>query len=193
MDTIRKEIRGQIEDRCLTTASLRIDELGKIEFSVRDTRGGDQTSRDMIARVEKVTGRLDVIAVGNIDGKERMSVFVSSLKNVTNVLAREVELTVRDLGLASEKTKDIAQVVANEIVCDVAIRHDINYGSLVLTKGRSFSGWFVVNEKLKQEMLSLYVKSIKQYSTSLMSTKSSLVRRLVAKLGERQTKLPWES
>jgi len=185
LGAIRKKIGGQIEGRCLTTSSLRIDELGKIEFSVRDIRGRDRAIRNMIGRVEKATGSLDIVAMGSIDEEERLSVFVSNLKDVTSVLAREVELTVRAMGLASERTKDIAQVVANEIVCDVAMRHDINYGSLVLTKGRTFSGWFVVNEKLRREMLSLYAKSTGQYSTSLTSNESSLVRRLITKLGGR--------
>jgi len=188
LQRIVHEIPGQIIKQCLVTSYLKVDAVGKIQCWIENGEKTEEFAGDILAKIRKAAGQVSIIAIGKMDQKDKLSIFVSSLKYVTSVLAREIELIIRDLGLSSEKTQELSQLVANEILCNLAIRNDLTTGSPLLNEIREFSGWFVLNEKLKRQMVDTYVKTIDQYSTAL-TTRSSLLRRLTSKLGDRKNEI----
>jgi hypothetical protein len=177
LEAIAQKAPGEISTETLVTNNARIDELGIVHCWGSDPQECKKLILQILASINAAIGKVTIIACGEEDDSHgKVSIFVRNLKNVTDVLAREVEVVVRDLGLHSEKTHEISHIVANEIMCDVAIQHSVNTGSLLLRSLTQFSGWLVINERLKKEMVRRYTKSVEQYA-AVIKGKSPLLKR----------------
>jgi hypothetical protein len=186
---IAKDIPCKISSYSLQTECLKIDDLGKIQCWGHNKKEVNKLILDTVAKIEKLDEQIEVIAIGEKDQKGKTTVFVRNLKHITNVLAREVELIVRDLGLSSQKTQEVSYVVANEMLSNIAIKNKLNTGLIELDMRRTFSGCFVINEKLVQKMTNKYIKTVQKYATTLEAAQSSSLRNLVNKLGEKKNEI----
>jgi hypothetical protein len=186
LEKIAETIQGKIIDHCFLAPGLRIDELGKIQCWAESKKEAEEAALDILAKIEKASGQMQPIAIGSRSQKGKMSVFVSSLKQVTKILAREVELLIYDLGLHSEKTRELAEVVANEILCDIVVKNTVDAGSMFLHFSKTFSGWFVVNEELRQKMVNTYLRKSTEIFSILKTNKSPLLKRLTQTIGNRK-------
>jgi len=186
---VSKDIPGKLSNHSLLTKRLKIDDLGKIQCWGQNKKEVNELILDTVAKIEKLDEQVKVIAIGEKNQKGKTTVFVRNLKHITDVLARELELIVRDLGLSSEKTQEISHVVANEMLSNIAIKNKLNTGLIELDTARTFSGCFVINEKVEQKMTEKYIKTVQKYATTLEAAKSSSLRNLVNKLGEKKNEI----
>jgi len=188
LDSIAREIPGEVSDHALTAPCLVIDELGKIQCWGQDRKMVEPLVFDVLDKIKRTSGQATVIAVGKTNQSGQTAVLAKP-KHVTTVIARETELIIRDLGLLSEKTKDISQVVANEMLSNLAIKNNVTTDSNIPFTSRLFTGWFLINEKLKKKLASTYMKKTQRYSATFDANRSSVIRTLVAKLGEKKEEI----
>jgi len=185
---VSKDIPGKLSNHSLLTKRLKINDLGKIQCWGQNKKEVNELILDTVAKIEKLE-QIKVIAIGEMDQKGKTTVCVRNLKHITDVLARELELIVRDLGLSSEKTKEVSYVVANEMLFNIAIKNKLNTGLIELDMRRTFSGCFVINEKVVQKMTNEYIERVQKYVTRIEAAKSSSLRNIVNKLGETKNEI----
>lgn len=190
LSEIKSKMGGKIEGPCLVTPSLIISELGKVQCSTSSKRKAKEELVSAMKEIKSVRNDTCLLAIGEVDNEGKMSVFVPSVSNISRVLAVELELLVRDLGLYSEKTPELCTTISNEMITSIAIRYNLNTGSPVLHEARAFSGILEIDERLKRELIKKYGEKLQEYTATVSLWKSSsLLKRLTKVIGDNQKQI----
>jgi len=132
----------------------------------------------------------EIIGFGVTNSINIISIYFKFLSSITKILNTEIIQLITELGLFSSKTQEIANLVSNEILTRISIDYDVNGRSFFLTSSISFTGCFVLNEKIKKQMIDTYTKELNKIMHTLKGTNNPKLDRFVTIIKKQSLDLP---
>lgn len=181
---LRRTFNARLSKGSLVSRQLTVYPYGKIEVTPDPGQDPKQLLRGVVSKARRAVPSLSLLAIGAKLSDGRLSIYVANRRYVSQVLGYEIEATIRDLGLFSEKTEQLSSIVANEMLCRVVVKNDWDDGSLILEpSSTSFTGMFVIDDKMRQRMVRAYLENARKYLNALNRNNGNIINRLLQKLG----------
>jgi hypothetical protein len=184
LEALQPVFKARLHKGSLVSSQVIIRKHGSFEISPRRERDSDKLLRSTLHKAQKAVPNIVLLAIGSIDHNGILSVYCTSRRHITTVLAREIQGTVRDIGLFSEKTVELSHIIANELLCRIVVKNECDIGTELLEpSSTSFSGIFVINEPMRKRMVQSYLEHSRRYSDAVTRSGNTSIRRWLYKLG----------
>ena len=165
---INPKIYGKIEKE-----NIIIDKYDKLYYSLKKNTKGRADFIQFCNHLER-DYKYKIIGIGDYVSGGKTTIYITERKNIINILSKEIQIIINELGLNTDNVAEISYVLVLEILKDIVIKNALDMNLLFQYSSRTFTNYFIIDEKIRRKIISEYQKSINKYISKLNCEKTIL-------------------
>jgi len=166
--------------------NIILDEYNKIYYTFKNTKKGKADFVAFCRELEECY-KLKIIGMGEYDGEGKTTIHVIYRKDIINILSKEIQIIINELGLNTGIVTEISNVLALEILKEIAIKRNLDMNLMFQYSSNTFMYFFVIDEKTRSKIIDLYQKNLNEYTSNIKCENSIMDRlRIIVKNNKKE-------